>query len=172
MILLLSLQQWIKPRREDFLLEELPSIPVQWVAGLCSVHLVSRTLTDSLNVGARLLAIDKGDTGCCREQGNTTKEILPWYLASQCGLKQKISSPFKLLLSLPAIISLLADSFSPATAAAAAEEEKKEEATALGQKSVICAGDFFHQIRDIIARIAEKKARLIFNSLLCLLRHR
>ena len=167
MILLLSLQQWIKPRREDFLLEELPSIPVQWVAGLCSVHLVSRTLTDSLNVGARLLAIDKGDTGCCREQGNTTKEILPWYLASQCGLKQKISSPFKLLLSLPAIISLLADSFSPPAAAAA-----EEKATALRQKSVICAGDFFHQIRDIIARIAEKKARLIFNSLLCLLRHR
>ena len=168
MILLLSLQQWIKPRREDFLLEELPSIPVQWVVGLCSVHLVSRTLTDSLNVGVRLLAIDKGDTGFCREQGNTTKEILPWYLASQCGLKQKISSPFKLLLSLPAIISLLADSFSPP--AAAVEEEK--EAMALGQKSVICAGDFFHQIRDIIARIAEKKARLIFNSLLCLLRHR
>ena len=155
MILLLSLQQWIKPRREDFLLEELPSIPIQWV-------------TDSLNVGIRLLANDKGDTGCCREQGNTTKEILPWYLASQCGLKQKISSPFKLLLSLPAIISLLADSFSPPPAAV--EEEK--EAMALGQKSVICAGDFFHQIRDIIARIAEKKARLIFNSLLCLLRHR
>ena len=166
-MLLLGLQQWIEPRREDFLLEELPSIPVQWVAGLCSVHLVSRTLTDSLNVGARLLAIDKGDTGCCREQGNTTKEILPWYLASQCGLKQKISSPFKLLLSLPAIISLLADSFSPPAPAAV-----EEEATALGQKSVICAGDFFHQIRDIIARIAEKKARLIFNSLLCLLRHR
>ena len=101
-----------------------------------------------------------------KREGNTTKEILPRYFASQCGLKQKISSPFKLLLSLPAIISLLADSFSPAPAAAAAE------ATALGQKSVICAGDFFHQIRDIIARIAEKKARLIFNSLLCLLRHR
>ena len=100
-----------------------------------------------------------------KREGNTTKEILPRYLASQCGLKQKISSPFKLLLSLPAIISLLADSFSPPAAAA-------EEATALGQKSVICAGDFFHQIRDIIARIAEKKARLIFNSLLCLLRHR
>ena len=98
--------------------------------------------------------------------GNITKEILPRYLASQCGLKQKISSPFKLLLSLPAIISLLADSFSPPAAAAA------EEATALGQKSVICAGDFFHQIRDIIARIAEKKSRLIFNFLLCLLRHR
>ena len=165
MMLLLGLQQWIEPRREDFLLEELPSIPVQWVAGLCSVHLVSRTLTDSLNVGVRLLANDKGDTGCCREQGNTTKEILPWYLASQCGLKQKISSPFKLLLSLPAIISLLADSFSPPAAV-------EKEATSLGQKSVICAGDFFHQIRDIIARIAEKKARLIFNSLLCLLRHR
>ena len=99
-----------------------------------------------------------------KREGNTTKEILPRYLASQCGLKQKISSPFKLLLSLPAIISLLADSFSPAAV--------EEEATALGQKSVICAGDFFHQIRDIIARIAEKKARLIFNSLLCLLRHR
>lgn len=104
-----------------------------------------------------------------KREGNTTKEILPRYLASQCGLKQKISSPFKLLLSLPAIISLLADSFSPPAPAAAAVEE---EATALGQKSVICAGDFFHQIRDIIARIAEKKARLIFNSLLCLLRHR
>ena len=102
-----------------------------------------------------------------KSRGNITKEILPRYLASQCGLKQKISSPFKLLLSLPAIISLLADSFSPPPAPAAAEE-----ATALGQKSVICAGDFFHQIRDIIARIAEKKARLIFNSLLCLLRHR
>ena len=100
-----------------------------------------------------------------KREGNTTKEILPRYLASQCGLKQKISSPFKLLLSLPAIISLLADSFSPPAAV-------EEEATALGQKSVICAGDFFHQIRDIIARIAEKKARLIFNSLLCLLRHR
>ena len=104
-----------------------------------------------------------------KSRGNTSKEILPRYLESQCGLEQKISSPFKLLLSLPAIISLLADSFSPATAPAAAEEK---EATALGQKSVICAGDFFHQIRDIIARIAEKKARLIFNSLLCLLRHR
>ena len=102
-----------------------------------------------------------------KSRGNTSKEILPRYLASQCGLKQKISSPFKLLLSLPAIISLLADSFSPAPPAAT-----EEEATALGQKSVICAGDFFHQIRDIIARIAEKKARLIFNSLLCLLRHR
>ena len=102
-----------------------------------------------------------------KSRGNTSKEILPRYLAPECGLKQKISSPFKLLLSLPAIISLLADSFSPP--AAAVEEEK---ATALGQKSVICAGDFFHQIRDIIARIAEKKARLIFNSLLCLLRHR
>ena len=101
--------------------------------------------------------------------GNITKEILPRYLAPECGLKQKISSPFKLLLSLPAIISLLADSFSPPAPAAAAAAE---EATALGQKSVICAGDFFHQIRDIIARIAEKKARLIFNSLLCLLRHR
>ena len=101
-----------------------------------------------------------------KSRGNTSKEILPRYLAPECGLKQKISSPFKLLLSLPAIISLLADSFSPP---AAAEEE---EATALGQKNVICAGDFFHQIRDIIARIAEKKARLIFNSLLCLLRHR
>ena len=100
--------------------------------------------------------------------GNTTKEILPRYLAPECGLKQKISSPFKLLLSLPAIISLLADSFSPAAPPPAAAEE----ATALGQKSVICAGDFFHQIRDIFARIAEKKARLIFNSLLCLLRHR
>ena len=132
-----------------------------------AVHLVYRPLTDSLNVGVRLLANDKGDTGCCKEQGNITKEILPRYLASQCGLKQKISSPFKLLLSLPAIISLLADSFSPAPPAAAAEE-----ATALGQKSVICAGDFFHQIRDIIARIAEKKSRLIFNFLLCLLRHR
>ena len=161
MILLLSFQQWIEPSREDFCskFKELPCSSVQWVAGLC-------TLTDSLNVGVRLLANDKGDTGCCRERGNTTKEILPRYLASQCGLKQKISSPFKLLLSLPAIISLLADSFSPP----AAVEEK--EATALGQKSVICAGDFFHQIRDIIARIAEKKARLIFNSLLCLLRHR
>ena len=130
-----------------------------------AVHLVYRTLTDSLNVGVRLLANDKGDTGCCKEQGNTTKEILPRYLASQCGLKQKISSPFKLLLSLPAIISLLADSFSPPPAAA-------EEATALGQKSVICAGDFFQRIRDIIARFAEKKSRLIFNSLLCLPRHR
>ena len=50
--------------------------------------------------------------------GNITKEILLRYLASQCGLKQKISSPFKLLLSLPAIISLLADSFSPAPPAA------------------------------------------------------
>ena len=136
-----------------------------------AVHLVYRTWTNSLNVGVRLLANDKGDTGCCKEQGNTTKEILPRYLAPECGLKQKISSPFKLLLSLPAIISLLADSFSPPAPAPAAVEEE-EEATALGQKSVICAGDFFHQIRDIIARIAEKKARLIFNSLLCLLRHR
>ena len=107
-----------------------------------------------------------------KREGNTTKEILPRYLASQCGLKQKISSPFKLLLSLPAIISLLADSFSPAPPPPAPAPAAAEEATALGQKSVICAGDFFHQIRDIIARIAEKKARLIFNSLLCLLRHR
>ena len=134
-----------------------------------AVHLVYRTLTDSLNVGVRLLANDKETQAVVKREGNTTKEILPRYLASQCGLKQKISSPFKLLLSLPAIISLLADSFSPPAPAAAAAAE---EATALGQKSVICAGDFFHQIRDIIARIAEKKARLIFNSLLCLLRHR
>ena len=34
-----------------------------------AVHLVSRRVTDSLNVGVRLLANDKGDTGCCKERG-------------------------------------------------------------------------------------------------------